>query len=215
MANRYGAGVYIRGTSVPFPHSANRQGEDHISVHRAKKHYQWDQRKNRLLWWFAGQIVRFHYLLMQIGSIFFVLCSLLLYVPTLIFSKCCLVRIFCSPVSSARRYNIWALVCSSKSFYLLSAFILCPNMSQHLFKFSKCKLAPHYFLSSIQRQLIFLSTIQRQLIFLSTNQQTIIFYVWVSAYFYSSEHETVPKFLSSKTLISVYFNFWNMHQLLL
>jgi hypothetical protein len=142
MANRYGAKVYIRGTSVPFPNSANTHGEVHISVHREEKHYQRDQRKNRLLWWFAGQIVRFHHLLMQIGSMFFVLCSLLLYAQTLIFSKCCLARIFCFPVSSVCIYNIWALVCFSKSFYFLSAFIYwAPLFPERLYIVSKCESA--------------------------------------------------------------------------
>ncbi len=49
MAGRYGAEVYIRGTVEPFHHSAATLGEDHISIHRGKKHYQRDQRKNRLL----------------------------------------------------------------------------------------------------------------------------------------------------------------------
>jgi hypothetical protein len=49
MAGRYGAGVYIRGTVVPFYHSATTLGEDHTSIHQGKKHYQRDQRKNRLL----------------------------------------------------------------------------------------------------------------------------------------------------------------------
>jgi hypothetical protein len=48
MAGRYGAEVYIRGTVVPFNHSAATLGEDHISVHIEKKHHQRDQRKNRL-----------------------------------------------------------------------------------------------------------------------------------------------------------------------
>jgi hypothetical protein len=39
MANQYRARVYIRGTSEPFPHSANTQGEGHISIQREKKHY--------------------------------------------------------------------------------------------------------------------------------------------------------------------------------
>ncbi len=39
MAGRYGAEVYIRGTVVPFYHSAATLGEDHISVHQGKKHY--------------------------------------------------------------------------------------------------------------------------------------------------------------------------------
>jgi hypothetical protein len=44
-----GAEVYIRGTVVPFHHSATTLGEDHISIHQEKKHYQRDQRKNTLL----------------------------------------------------------------------------------------------------------------------------------------------------------------------
>ncbi len=39
MAGRYGAGVYIRGTVVPFYHSATTLGEDHISIHIEKKHH--------------------------------------------------------------------------------------------------------------------------------------------------------------------------------
>jgi hypothetical protein len=46
MAGRYGAGAYIRGTVVPFYHSATTLGEDHISIHIEKKHHQRDQRKN-------------------------------------------------------------------------------------------------------------------------------------------------------------------------
>jgi hypothetical protein len=49
MADRYGAGADIRGTIVPFPPSASTLGEDHISIHREKKNYQRDQRKNKLL----------------------------------------------------------------------------------------------------------------------------------------------------------------------
>ncbi len=49
MAGQYGAEVYIRGNIVPFHHSAYTLGEDHISIHRGKTHYQRDQRKNRLL----------------------------------------------------------------------------------------------------------------------------------------------------------------------
>ncbi len=49
MAGQYGAEVDIRGSIVPFHHSAYTLGEDHISIHRGKKHYQRDQRKNRLL----------------------------------------------------------------------------------------------------------------------------------------------------------------------
>ncbi len=49
MAGLYGAEVYIRGTVVPFHHSATTLGEDHISIHQEKKHYRRDQRKNRLL----------------------------------------------------------------------------------------------------------------------------------------------------------------------
>jgi hypothetical protein len=49
MAGRYGAKVYIRGTVVPFYHSATTPGEDHISIHIEKKHLQRDQRKNKLL----------------------------------------------------------------------------------------------------------------------------------------------------------------------
>jgi hypothetical protein len=49
MAGWYGAEVDIRRTIVPFPHSASTLGEDHISIHIEKKHYQQDQRKNRLL----------------------------------------------------------------------------------------------------------------------------------------------------------------------
>ncbi len=33
MAGRYGAGVYISGTVVPFYHSATTSGGDHISIH--------------------------------------------------------------------------------------------------------------------------------------------------------------------------------------
>jgi hypothetical protein len=49
IAGRYGAEFYIRETVVPLHHSAYTLGEDHISIHRGKKHYQQDQRKNRLL----------------------------------------------------------------------------------------------------------------------------------------------------------------------
>jgi hypothetical protein len=49
MAGWYGAEVYIRGTVVPFYHSATTLGEDHISIHIEKKHHQRDQRENRLL----------------------------------------------------------------------------------------------------------------------------------------------------------------------
>ncbi len=48
MAGRYGARVDIRGTIVPLPNSATTLG-DHTSRHIEKKHYQRDQRKNRLL----------------------------------------------------------------------------------------------------------------------------------------------------------------------
>ncbi len=40
MAGRYRAEVYIRGTVVPFHHPATSLGEDHISIHQEKKHYQ-------------------------------------------------------------------------------------------------------------------------------------------------------------------------------
>ena len=50
MAGRYGTGVYIRNPLVPSHHSARKLGGDHISRHIEKKHYQRDQRKNRLLW---------------------------------------------------------------------------------------------------------------------------------------------------------------------
>ncbi len=49
MVGRYGAEVYIRGTVVPLHYSAATIGEDHISIHRGKKHYRRDQRKNSLL----------------------------------------------------------------------------------------------------------------------------------------------------------------------
>jgi hypothetical protein len=49
MAGRNGAEVDIRRTIVPFPHSASTQGGGHTSRHIEKKHYQQDQRKNRLL----------------------------------------------------------------------------------------------------------------------------------------------------------------------
>ncbi len=39
MAGWYGTGVYIRGTVVPFYHSATTPGEDHISIHIEKKHH--------------------------------------------------------------------------------------------------------------------------------------------------------------------------------
>jgi hypothetical protein len=39
MAGRYGAGVYIRGTVVPFYHSATTPGGGHISIHIEKKHH--------------------------------------------------------------------------------------------------------------------------------------------------------------------------------
>ncbi len=48
MAGRYGARVDIRGTIVPLPPSATLGG-DHTFRHIEKKHYQRDQRKNRLL----------------------------------------------------------------------------------------------------------------------------------------------------------------------
>jgi hypothetical protein len=48
-AGRYGARVDIRRTILPFPHSASTLGGDHTSRHIEKKHYQRDQRKNRLL----------------------------------------------------------------------------------------------------------------------------------------------------------------------
>ncbi len=50
MADRYGARVDIRETTVPLRHSATTLGGDHTFRHKEKKHYQWDQRKNRLLW---------------------------------------------------------------------------------------------------------------------------------------------------------------------
>jgi hypothetical protein len=40
MARRYGAGVDIRKTSVPPPHSATTLGGDHTFRHIEKKHYQ-------------------------------------------------------------------------------------------------------------------------------------------------------------------------------
>ncbi len=49
MAGRYVAEVYIRGTVVPLDHSAATLGGGHTSIHQGKKHYQRDQRKNRLL----------------------------------------------------------------------------------------------------------------------------------------------------------------------
>ncbi len=49
MAGRYGAEVYIRGTVVLLHHSATTLGGDHTSRHIEKKHYQRDERKNRLL----------------------------------------------------------------------------------------------------------------------------------------------------------------------
>ena len=36
MAGRYRAEVYIRGTVVPFYHSAATLGEDHISIHQGR-----------------------------------------------------------------------------------------------------------------------------------------------------------------------------------
>jgi hypothetical protein len=39
MAGRYGAEVYIRGTTVPLDHSATTLGGDHISIHIEKKHH--------------------------------------------------------------------------------------------------------------------------------------------------------------------------------
>jgi hypothetical protein len=50
MAGRYGTGVYMRNLSVPSTHSATTLGGDHTFRHIEKKHYQRDQRKNRLLW---------------------------------------------------------------------------------------------------------------------------------------------------------------------
>ncbi|MFN9904990.1 MAG: hypothetical protein ACK56F_02540 [bacterium] len=49
MAGRYGTGVYIRNPLVPSHLSARKLGGDHTSRHIEKKHYQRDQRKNRLL----------------------------------------------------------------------------------------------------------------------------------------------------------------------
>jgi hypothetical protein len=49
MADRYGARVYIRETTVPLHHSATTLGGEHTFRHIEKKHYQRDQRKNRLL----------------------------------------------------------------------------------------------------------------------------------------------------------------------
>jgi len=39
MAGRYGARVYIKGTVVPYYHSATTPGGDHISIHIEKKHH--------------------------------------------------------------------------------------------------------------------------------------------------------------------------------
>jgi hypothetical protein len=39
MAGRYGAGVYIRGTVVPFYHSATTPGEDPFSILIERKHH--------------------------------------------------------------------------------------------------------------------------------------------------------------------------------
>jgi hypothetical protein len=39
MAGWYRAGVYIRGTVVPFYHSTTTPGGDHISIHIEKKHH--------------------------------------------------------------------------------------------------------------------------------------------------------------------------------
>jgi hypothetical protein len=49
MAGRYGARVDIRRTIVPLSHSATTLGGDNTSRHIEQKHYQRDQRKNRLL----------------------------------------------------------------------------------------------------------------------------------------------------------------------
>jgi hypothetical protein len=49
MACWYGAEVFIRRTVVPLHHLATTLGGDHTSRHIEKKHYQQDQRKNRLL----------------------------------------------------------------------------------------------------------------------------------------------------------------------
>jgi hypothetical protein len=48
-AGRHGARVDIRRTIVPLPQSATTLGGDHTSRHIEEKHYQRDQRKNRLL----------------------------------------------------------------------------------------------------------------------------------------------------------------------
>jgi hypothetical protein len=58
MAGRYGTGVYIRNLSVPSTHSATTLGGDHTFRHIEKKHYQGDQRKNRLCEELAGQTVK-------------------------------------------------------------------------------------------------------------------------------------------------------------
>ncbi len=42
--------IYVRRTIVLLPHSATTLGGDHTFRHIEKKHYQRDQRKNRLLW---------------------------------------------------------------------------------------------------------------------------------------------------------------------
>jgi len=54
MAGQYGTRVDIRRTIVLLPRSATILGDDHTFRHIEKKHYQRDQRKNRLLSRLAG-----------------------------------------------------------------------------------------------------------------------------------------------------------------
>jgi hypothetical protein len=49
MADLYRVVFIKEGPANPFPHSATTRGGDYTSVHREKKNYQQDQKKNRPL----------------------------------------------------------------------------------------------------------------------------------------------------------------------
>ena len=83
MAGRYGAGVYIRGTVVPFYFSATTSGGDHISIHIEKKHHPTRSEKEQTV----EMICRPNSKGTPFIDVYLicVLCSLLLYAQVLIF----------------------------------------------------------------------------------------------------------------------------------
>jgi len=99
---------------------------------------------------------------------------------------------------------------------LHSALSKYPKCESALHYFSKCESALHYF-SKCESALHYFSKCESALLFnFSKCKQALIFYSGCkpALIFYSSKYETVSNFCF-KTLISAYFNFWNMHQLLL